>query len=294
MRRTRVMLFSLLAFVFLVSPLTQWAQGESEGTVIKLSKNIYRIMFYFSVPVNLVLFTGQDGILLVDTGEKDTSESLKSIVKKHGPGGIKYIINTHLHEDHTGGNEALGKKAIIMNSADLARWVKQGVISPGKGGLKGRTGKTFNSYYCLKFNGEDIYIIPAAGGHSGEDMIVYFKDSGIVQMGDLLFSGSFPLIIGDLDKYQEILEKVVDIYPTNAKFIAGHGKNYTMADMNNYYKMIIDTRKIIEKELKAGKSLQAVKDAKLLKKWESYGNTFPLMTTNDWIDVIYQAYLQKK
>lgn len=295
MKKAMVMLALLLVFIFLVFPLTQWAQGKSnEDTVIKVSKNIYRIVSNSIIYVNLVLFTGQDGILLIDTGEKENIGQLDSIVKKHEPASVKYIINTHLHEDHTGGNEALGKKAVIINFTNLAKWAEQGVISPGKGGLKGRTGKTFDSYYCLKFNGEDIYIIPAASAHSEEDVIVYFKGSGIVHMGDLLFSDAFPLIFGNLDKYQEILEKAIDIFPTNAKFIAGHGKDYTLAELKNYYKMVTDTRRIIEKEFDAGKSIEAVKSANLLKKWESYGNTFPLMTTNGWIDAIYIWYLQKK
>jgi len=168
------------------------------------------------------------------------------------------------------------------------------VLSPGKGELKGRTRKTFAGYYRLAFNGEDIFIIPAAGGHSEADVIVYFKGSGIVSLGDLLFSGSFPLLFGDVNRYQEILEKAIDVFPANAKFVAGHGKDYSMTELKNYYKVIVDTRRIVEKEFKAGKSVQAVMDANTLKKWESYGNAFPLVTTIDWIAAIHQAYLQKK
>ncbi len=275
--------------------MTQSAQDKNNlVSIIPLSKNMYRISYNYLPFVNLLFFTGREGILLVDTGEGYSAGQLESFVKKHGTAGVKYVINTHLHDDHTDGNEALGKKAIIMNLANLSKWAKQGMISPGKGELKGRTGKTFASYYCLKFNGEDIFIIPAAGGHSEADVIAYFKGSGIVEMGDLLFSGSFPLFFGDLDKYREILEKAIDIFPDHATFVAGHGRDCTMAELKDYYKMIIDTRRIVEKEFKAGKSVQGVMDAHTLKKWDSYGRTFPMVTTIDWIAAIHQAYLQKK
>jgi len=188
----------------------------------------------------------------------------------------------------------MGVKAVVTNLSNLAQWARKGVLSPGKGELKGRTGKIFAGYYRFAFNGEDIFIIPAAGAHSEADVIVYFKDSGIVHLGDLLLSGSFPLLFGDLNKYPEILEKAIDIFPAQVKFVAGHGKDYTMAELKNYHKMIVDTRRIVEKEFKAGKSVQAVMDANAIKKWESYGNTFPLVTTIDWIAAIHQAYLQKK
>jgi cyclase len=295
MIRTRGMISWILLPAFLLFHATQSAQGQgNKGTVVKLSENMFRIASASFIFVNLLVFTGRDGILLVDTGEEYPNEQLESIVKKHKPAGIQYIINTHLHDDHTGGNDALGKKAAVMNFANLAQWARKGVLSPGKDELKGKTGKTFAGYYRLAFNGKDIFIIPVAGAHSEADVIVYFKGSGIVHLGDLLFSDSFPLLFGDLNRYQEILEKALDVFPANVKFVAGHGKDYSMAQLKNYYQVIVDTRRIVENEFKAGKSIQAVMGANALKKWESYGNAFPLVTTIDWIAAIHQAYLQKK
>jgi len=295
MKRTIGMVIWVLLPVLFTFPATQSAQGQNnKGTVVTLSANMFRIASASIVSVNLLAFTGRDGILLVDTGEEYPNWQLESILKKHKPAGVKYIINTHLHDDHTGGNDALGKKAAVMNFANLAQWARKGVLSPGKGELKGRTGKSFAGYYRLAFNGEDIFIIPAAGAHSEADVIVYFKGSGVVHLGDLLISDSFPLLFGDVNRYQEILEKVIDIFPPQVKFVAGHGRDYTMAELKNYYKMITDTRRIVEKEFKAGKSIQAVMDANVLKKWESYGNAFPVVRTIDWIAAIHQAYLQKK
>ena len=293
MKRTTGITTRILPFVFLFFPALQTAQG-GKASAIKLSEHMYRLASDSFVFVNLLVFTGRDGILLVDSGEGSSSRQLEAIVKKNKPAGTKYIINTHLHTDHTGGNNALGKKAWIIDFNNLTELARRGTLFPGKGELKGRTRKTFAGYYRLAFNGEDIFIIPAAGGHSEADVIVYFKGSGIVSLGDLLFSGSFPLLFGDVNRYQEILEKAIDVFPANAKFVAGHGKDYSMTELKNYYKVIVDTRRIVEKEFKAGKSVQAVMDANTLKKWESYGNAFPLVTTIDWIAAIHQAYLRKK
>jgi cyclase len=295
MKGTTGMIVRALLPVCLLFPAARPAPGAGgKETVVKLSEGIFRIASNSMVFVNLLVFTGRDGILLVDTGEGSPNGPLDAILKKHKPAGVKFIINTHLHDDHTGGNEALGKKAAVIDLSNLAQWAGKGVISPGKGELKGRTGKTFSGYYRLAFNGEDLFIIPAAGGHSEADLIVYFKGSGIVHMGDLLFSDSFPLLFGDLNRYLEILEKAIDTFPPHAKVVAGHGRDYTMAELKSYHEMLVVTRRMVEKELKAGKSVQAVAGANVLSKWASFGSTFPLVTTIDWIAAVHQAVLQKK
>ena len=285
---TIVLSWTLAFFLF---PAPHPAQGYKMHE-IRLSEDMFRIASSSMVFVNVLLFRGRDGILLVDSGDGVPGGQLEAKVKRHGPGMVKFIINTHLHDDHVGGNEALGKNAKIINFTNLARWSRQGVLLPGKGELKGKTNKGFTSYFRLPFSGENIFIIPAGSGHSEADVIVYLKGSGIVHLGDLLLAGSFPLLFGELDRYQEILEKVLDAFPAGVKFVAGHGRDYSLAELKDYFKVIVETRRIVEREFKAGKSVQAVMASNVLKKWESYGNSFPLVTTGDWIAAIHQAFLR--
>jgi glyoxylase-like metal-dependent hydrolase (beta-lactamase superfamily II) len=279
-----------LALFFI--PSAQTAQGYPMREV-RLSASMFRIASGSMAAANVLLFNGRDGILLVDSGEGLPGGQLEAAVKRHGPGTVKFIINTHLHDDHVGGNQALGKNATIIDFTSLARWSRQGVLLPGKGELKGKSGKEFPSYFRLPFNGEDIFIIPATGGHSEADVIVYFRGAAAVHLGDLLFSDSFPLLFGDLDRYQEILEKVLAVFPSGVKFVAGHGRDYSMAELKQYCQVIVDTRGIVEAGFQAGKSLQAVMASSILKKWDSYGNAFPLVTTGDWIAAVHQAFIRK-
>lgn len=282
-----------LIFPWLLLVAAHTAPGQG-GRVFKLAENLIRIASDSIVSVNMLVFTGRDGVLLVDSGERYPGGPLAAILKKHSPPGIKAIINTHLHDDHVGGNEALGKKATVIHFFNLEQWAGKGVLLPGRGELKGRTGRSFSGYYRLAFNGEDIFIVPAAGGHSEADVIVYFKGSGIVHLGDLLFADSFPLLFGDVDRYQEILEKAIDTFPAHARFVAGHGRDYTMAELKEYRKVLAETRRIVERELQGGKSIEAIIQANPLKRWESYGNAFPLVTSADWIAAVGQAVRKRK
>jgi glyoxylase-like metal-dependent hydrolase (beta-lactamase superfamily II) len=289
---TRTMTRALL-LAFLFFPAARTAQGQG-GRIVKLSENLFRIASDSIVFANMLVFSGRDGVLLVDTGERYPNGPLAAILKKLKPSGVKAIINTHLHDDHIGGNEALGKNATVINFFNLEQWASKGVLLPGRGELKGRTGRSFAGYYRLAFSGEEIFIVPAAGGHSEADVIVYLKGSGIVHLGDLLFADSFPLLFGDADRYQEILEKAIDTFPAHARFVAGHGRDYTMAELKEYRKVLAETRRIVERELKGGKSIESIIQANPLKQWESYGNAFPLVTSADWIAAVGQAVRKKK
>ena len=134
----------LLSFLFLIALSGETHDVEKADTqdntasVIKLTKNISRITLQFGLRPNTAALTGADGILLVDTGHKDVADQLLSVVNELESGSIKYIINTHLHGDHAGGNDIVGKDADIINLNNLSQYVSKGVISQGTEELKGK------------------------------------------------------------------------------------------------------------------------------------------------------------
>jgi len=219
----------------------------------KLVANVYMVTFPYNLPTNMCVFTGSDGILLVDTGYKRTVEKLSAAAKDLGKGDIKYIINTHLHGDHNGGNKFFKDKVIKIDLKNLDQMVSKGIISRGNDSIEGKPGKTFETYYTLKFNEEEIRLIPAPGTHSDSDMIIYFTGSKVVQMGDIFFAWDFRADEESEDQYLkrikkaalqkgkehlEILENMVDICPKNTKFIGGHGRDYTLVDIKKYLKLV--------------------------------------------------------
>ena len=185
----RLLIFCVLCVSFsLFGGLEFLPNGAAEDKVVKLSDRVYMVTINYSLRPNIGVSAGPDGVLLVDTGHKEGAARLKSILKKIGKGNVRYIINTHPHGDHAGGNEACGKNATLIKSRNLDQKVADGTLSAGKGPLKGKSGRGFEKYYAMRFNGEEIRIIPSPGAHSRYDLIIYFTDSGVVHMGDLLLT----------------------------------------------------------------------------------------------------------
>jgi len=263
---------------------------EISHKIIQLSKNISRITLDYGLHPNTGVSAGPDGVLLIDTGHKQTAENLKNAVKESWKGDIKYIINTHPHGDHAGGNDICGKDAIIIGYKNLDLLVTKGVLSKGAEKVEGKSNKKYGSYFSMKFNGEEIKIIPYPGVHSDSDLMIHFTGSGVVHMGDLLLSESFPAIGPKVKEYLKVLEAAIDIFPDDTKFISGHGRDLSMDGVKDYYKMLLTTADIVKKGMGAGKSIADMRKERVLKDYESYNVLLDWLTTDYWIEAVYTSY----
>lgn len=260
--------------------------------VFNLANNIYKITFCYDQCTNIIVFAGSDSVLVIDTGYPRTTEKLKSTIEKLTEGEKIYIINTHLHIDHIGGNGIADDEDKIINFQNLDHKVSNGVLKKGKGSLKGKSGKIFETYYTMNFNDKEIRLIPSPGAHTDADLIVHIVDSGIVHTGDLLISQSFPSLTrgAKVSEYLDILDKVFDVFPEGTKFIAGHGHDLTMKEFKDYQKMLLATIEIIKKGMKAGKSVEEMQREKVLKDYESYNSFIPELNTDFWIGAVCRSY----
>jgi glyoxylase-like metal-dependent hydrolase (beta-lactamase superfamily II) len=254
----------------------------AEKTVVKFSDQVYRVTLDFSLRPNIGVSVGPDGILLVDTGHQQVAEEFLAAVNQISEGDVRYIINTHPHSDHAGGNDICGENAIIIGFSDLDRRVSEGVLSPGKGS---------KSFYFLDFNGEEIRIIPSPGAHSDKDLIIHFTGSRVVHMGDLLLTQSFPAVGPRVKEYLKILDWVVDEFPEGTKFIGGHGRDYTLEDVKDYRKMLDDTIKIVKKGMKDGKSVEDMINEDVLAEYKSWGIFLDFLDTDNWITSICNSFV---
>ena len=292
-------IFLLLSFLLLL--FLSAASGEIQETgenvsennsasVIKLADNIYRITFQYSLRPNIAALTGPDGVLLVDTGHQETAEKLISKVENFKSGDLKYIINTHLHGDHAGGNLLVGKKAEIIHYKNLEEFVTKGVLRQIKEQQKEIAAPLLGKYYSLNFNGEKIKIIPYPGIHSDYDLIIYFSNSGVAHLGDLLLTQSFPAVGPKVQEYLEFLEKVTASFPTDTKFIGGHGRDYSVEDLKKYHQMLLTTIEVVRQEMKKGKGVEEIKSANVLEHWKSWGEFLTFLNTGYWIEAICKSY----
>ena len=259
--------------------------------VEKLSETLYKFTLSQSdFTVNLVVSIGPDGILLVDMGWAVTAEDLKKKIEKLSDGLIKLIIFTHQHGDHIGGRGVLGENATLISHKNTKDELagKYYALDP----LPGQELPliALEDELSLRFNGEDIQIIPAPG-HTHSDMVVYFIDSGVVHMGDLLFSDTFPVMFpawgGDADQYLKTISRLIDKFPADVKLIAGHGRDYSLDDLKKQYQMAVNTTDLIKQAIEDGKNAQEMIEEELLKEWENWNSSN--ISSTDCITNVYES-----
>ena len=109
-------------------------------------------------------------------------------------------------------------------------------------------------------------------------------------MGDLLISESFPSVGENVVEYMELLERIIDIFPADTTFISGHGKDSLMEDVKNYQKMLLTTIEIVRNQMKSGKSIEQMRTEKVLKDYETWNTFIPFLSTDYWIQAVYNSY----
>ena len=259
--------------------------------VEKLSETLHKITLSLNdFTVNLVASIGDDGILLVDAGWDDTSEELGEKLKELNDGLIKLIIFTHPHGDHIGGMYRLGENAVLISHKNT-----QDELAGKFYALDPLPGPKFpliaiDDELSLRFNGEDIRIIPVPG-HTDSDMVVYFIDSGIVCLGDLILSDMFPPIDmtrgGDVKQYIESLADLTSLFPSDVKFVTGHGRDYSLDDLKAHHQMTVRTTDLIRKGIAAGKNAQEMVKENLLKDWAKWDSS--QVSGELWITQAYES-----
>ncbi|MCP4727981.1 MAG: MBL fold metallo-hydrolase, partial [bacterium] len=208
---------------------------------------------------------------------------------KINDGAFRFLVNTHPHGDHTSGNNIADERTVLINFESLERLVSDKIISVGNGRVTGKTGEGFERYYTLDFNEEEIRIIPNPGLHSNDDIMIWFSGSGVVHMGDILLSESFPSI-DNVEGYLEFLDVVLDVYPEETIFVSGHGKDLDHNGVKDYQDMLKTTVEIITEEMKKGKSVEEIKEDRVLRDYESYSIFLDFLNTNTWIETVYRSY----
>lgn len=266
--------------------------------VSRIKNSIYKL--YIDDFVNIVAFTGPDGALLVDTGFDETADQVKSILIELGSNDIKYIINTHSDYDHIAGNSALRDNATVIAhdkcKSQLMEYADPDYDIPfDKALFRGAYPTlTLEESVTLQFNGEEIQIIPLTGGHTDEDVIVYFKSSGVVCLGDMVSPETFPVVKlnngGNAIALAKNVERLLSLFPEDVTFIVGHGSDMPVKQLRAYHDMLQSTIARVQAAIKASMTLAEMKRRNILKDWSSYNDPTHKETTADtWIETIYRS-----
>jgi glyoxylase-like metal-dependent hydrolase (beta-lactamase superfamily II) len=278
--------------LFVLSTTAAFAQRNFDNVEIKVipvAKNIYMLE---GSGGNIGVSIGADGNLIVDDQFAPLAEKIDAAVQKLNPGKLKFVLNTHHHGDHTGGNAAFGAKdATIIAQSN----VRKRLSSEANSKKEALPVITFDQSASVYFNGEEIKLIHQGPGHTDGDSIIFFTGANVVHMGDQFFNGAFPFIDlssgGSVDGYLKTVSVVLEKVPADAKIIPGHGKLGTVEDLKIFQAMLVETTDLVKQGIAAGKSLADLKAAGLPDKFKDFGTGF--IKTDRWIETIYNSATKK-
>lgn len=219
----------------------------------------------FGAGGNIGVSYGEDGTVLIDDQFAPLTEKIKTAVAALGAQPVKFLVNTHWHYDHTGGNENLGKSGAVIMAHDNVR-VR---MAAGQGDQKPSPKValpviTYADGLKLHLNGEEVRVLHMPAGHTDGDSIVHWTKSNVIHMGDLFFLRmSFPFVDassgGNVRGVIAAADKVLAIADDQTKIIPGHGQVATKADLKQYRDMVSQIVGKVETGIKAGKTLDQIK-----------------------------------
>src|SRR5579864_6640317 len=271
----------------------------------RVSGNIYMLE---GAGGNIGASIGEDGIVIVDDQFAPLADKIQAALKNLGitDKPVRFVINTHYHGDHTGGNAPFSGTGSTVIAQDNVRKRLESGGTAGNGGSIKMENKpaekaalpiiTFEHDVTVHLNGEDIRALHFPSGHTDGDSIIFFPKSNVVHMGDDFVRYGLPFIDlvagGSVEVMIAAMEEVIPRLPADVKVIPGHGNISNLDDVRTYVKMLIDTRAAVEKGVQQKMTLDQLKQEKVLAPWQKWSGDF--VTTDAFIETLYNDLTGKK
>lgn len=245
-------------------------QADFSKIEIKVETLAPGVAVLFGSGGNIGLSYGEDGNALVDDQYAPLTDKIVAAVKSVDPDPVKFVINTHWHRDHSGGNENLGKAgAVIVAHDNVRRRMSVDQFSNLFGATPASPKAalpvvTFGEGVTLHLNGDELQVIHVRNAHTDGDSLIYWRKAKVLHMGDVFFHKmSLPFIDlesgGSIDGEIAAVRKALEIAAPDAKIVPGHGPVATRAELEAYLAMLVDVRGKVAAAIAAGKTLQAIK-----------------------------------
>jgi glyoxylase-like metal-dependent hydrolase (beta-lactamase superfamily II) len=262
--------------------------------------NIYMLV---GAGANIVVQAGDEGVLVVDTGVAQMREKVLAAIRQLSTKPIRWMINTHAHPDHTGGNETISQAGMTVNGNPAAIIAHENVLARMTEAARPITEVPLNTFFeetrDFYFNGEAVFLYHVPRAHTDGDVLVYFRGSDVLVAGDIFVTTSYPVIDakygGGVAGFVDGLNKMLDI--TVPKYlqeggtyvIPGHGRVGDEADVIEYRDMVVIIRDRIQSMIQQGMTVQQVMAAKPSLDYDGrYGSDKGPWTTAMFVEAVYR------
>jgi glyoxylase-like metal-dependent hydrolase (beta-lactamase superfamily II) len=246
------------------------AQQDFSKVEVKVERLAPGVAVLFGSGGNIGLSYGEDGNVIIDDQFAPLVPKIEAAVKSVDPDPVRFVINTHWHGDHTGGNEAFGKAGAVIVAHDnvrrrmsvdvFSKQMNQTIKASPKSGLPV---VTFAQGVSFHLNGDRLQVVHVNNAHTDGDALVYWTGANVLHMGDtFFFKMTFPFIDresgGSIDGMIAAAKTGLGIVKPGGKVIPGHGPVATREDLQAYHDMLVDVRAKVASGIRAGRTRAAV------------------------------------
>lgn len=293
------LIFSATLFFSVLTVYSQADNGNKVYTkLINVNNKIYMLQ---GEGGNIGLSFGNDGIFMIDDQYADGFEQIQKDIKTISKKPIQFLVNTHFHGDHTGGNAALSQTGTVIFSQENVRTRLMGMIAAEKKKIPQETLPvvTFSEDLTFHYNGEKIYIFHVHNAHTDGDAMVYFTDSNVLHTGDVFFNGKYPFIDtengGSLKGYIDGIGKALMIINEDTKIIPGHGDVGTYKDLQQASDMLSIVYKRVRGQYTNKISEDAVaKMTDLTKEYDAKGYGTGFISKEVFLRMVYKEIAKER
>ena len=300
MRWHRLMI-AVGAAMLVIAP--AWAANDFSGVEITTTRVAEGIYMLQGAGGNMAVSVGKDGTFLIDDEFEPLGDKIRAAIHKLSPKPIRFVLNTHWHGDHTGGNLGMAEHGVIIIAQDNVRVRMKSEhfnkffdshTPPAPGEALPLV--TFNDTVTFHMNGHDIKAFHVPPAHTDGDSVVYFPDANVIHTGDIFFNKRYPFIDvssgGCIDGMIKDSGQILNMADEKTKIIPGHGPLGNKADLANYHHMLSVVRDRIKQAIEEGKTLEQVQAMQPTKEFDAVfggGSIKP----EKWVGMVYDDLARK-
>lgn len=281
------------------------AQQDYSKVEIKVERLAPGVAVLFGAGGNIGLSFGEDGNVIIDDQFAPLVPKIEAAVKSVDPDPVRFVINTHWHGDHTGGNEAFGRAGAVIVAHDnvrrrmsvdtFSKQMDQTLKATPKAGLPV---VTFAQGVTFHLNGDDIQVTHVDNAHTDGDSLVYWSKANVLHMGDtFFFKATYPFIDresgGSIDGMIAAAKTGLGIVKPGGKIIPGHGPVATREDLQAYHAMLVDIRAKVAAGIRAGRTKAQVIASKPTAAYDGKVATDGFIKPDRFVETMYDELKAK-